>query len=333
MEMKKTAALAAICLFAVLSASLFADSSPGATPGKGAAKGIFLQARATRLSCRIDQATSLLDDIVAKVPPAADALSQPSTALKNDKSQLSTLASAGDPSAFNSFVSGALKADTQSAVKAVGDVLKDFKGYNVSKEDRASLRDDRKSFKGTAQQCEQGAAVQIGQARLEQYNDYISKWQATATKLGQKGVGTSGMQSVIDGAKSSIIAPLQSAISSGDANQTAAALRTYCIGNGCGGTNGQEYDYHGFAKFDLARLQAMVAKLQSGNTSGTGLDAVSQELSIVQSTLSTVGTAKYTPDQSKAVWGGLKQAAGDLKSYLQQANRKGNPAASGGSGQ
>ena len=120
MELNKTAVAAAFFMFAVLAVSVFAADTGAMAGGDNKDKtketGYYLQARAQYLSCTIDFSTTVMNSVVNAVPQGSDTLTADIAKLNSDKSQLSSLASAGDPKAFDDFASGTLKSDTKQSV-------------------------------------------------------------------------------------------------------------------------------------------------------------------------------------------------------------------------
>lgn len=337
--MNKVPVLAALFLFAVLAVSAFAAPAL-ADRGLGIAKGklkeggdvanavdkaldpYYLETRAAHLVCRIDFTTAVIDNVVAKVPETSGALSGHSATLKGDKTQLESLAESGDREGFNSFVSGTVKPDMADAIKALAKERRNYKSYNLTNDTIASLHEDYKAANEQMKECEKGSVVKLGQARIRQYNAIIGVWQTTTGKLGEKGVSTAAMQGVIDGAESNVIAPLQSAVDSGDSEQVKAALRTFCLGNGCEGSgDAAPQNYHGFAKINLERLQAIKDKLAESADSSK-LDEAQQKFDIARSTLAAVGGNKYTEEQQKAVWDNLKEAGKLIRDYMKENKPK-----------
>jgi len=345
-ENGKLPVLAALFMFAVLAASafaapMFAEKAQGLAKGRLNADGeiakasdkaldpYYLDTRAAHLVCRIDFTATVIDSVVAKVPATYDALSGHSATLKNDKAELESLAAAGDRDGFNSFVSGTVKPDMADGIKALAKERRNYKSYNLTNDTITSLRADYDAAREQMKECEKGSIVKLGQARIRHYNSIIDVWQTTTDKLGEKGVSTAAMQAVIGGAESNVIAPLQSAVDSGDSEQVKAALRTYCLGNGCPGNgDAAPQNYHGFAKINIERLQAIVDKLQETADSSL-LEEAEAKLDIVRSTLAQVGGNQYSEEQQDAVWDNLREAAKLVRDYMRSIGPASTTAASG----
>ena len=335
METKKIAYLAAFILVAAVASSAFAAGTGAGAKGSGddPAKqaGNMLSARVQHLSCTIDFSTTVMGDVVNVLPQGAGTLSADIAKLNDDKSRLSALASAGDPKAFDAFVSGTLTPDAKQGVSDVHAARQGFNGENVTNGTRSQLKSEYDAAHSALAACNNGAVGNLLQARIAQFTSQISGWNDKISTFGQKGFDTTAMQAVASGATSSVVAPLQTALASGDEAQMKSALRAYCLGDGCGGdknASAQPYDYHGYARFALETLQSMVNKAEAdprmANLTAIGvtidtskLDDAKQQLDNVRGVLATVGTAKYTAEQDSAIQGGLKQASQDMKDYMQ----------------
>ncbi len=140
-------------------------------------------------------------------------------------------------------------------------------------------------------------------------------WTDKASNLSGKGIDTSAMTSLIQDAKTQIIAPLQSAIESAtDGKSLADALHKYCLFDGCkDGTN-----FHFAAKWEIAKLSAMEnyvkAQPKAANYT-TQLDKVTSDLNSANAGLSAVGSSQYDDHQS-TVWDPIKDAAETLKQVI-----------------
>ena len=334
MEVKHAACLAVFILVAAMAAPAFAAGGSGAAMGKtdpAKQDGNMLQARVQHLSCTIDFSTTVMGEVAGAIPGGSSTLASDIAKLNADKSQLSTLASAGDPKAFDDFVSGTLTSDTKQGVSDLHAARQGFKSENITNGTMAQLKSEYDAAHGTLATCNSGAASALLQARISQFTVQISDWDSKISTFGQKGFDIAAMQAVASGATSSVVAPLQSALASGDNTQMKAALQTYCLGDGCGNEKNasiQPYDYHGYARMALETLQAMVNNATNdqriANLTAAGasidqskLDDAKQQLDSVRSTLSTVGTAKYTKEQDQSIQNGLKQASQDMKDYQQ----------------
>ena len=279
-------------------------------------KGKYLDVRGEHLACRLDFTAAIVDDVISAVPEASGSLSGISSELADDKSQLAALSVGDDAVAFNSFVSGTIRPDMTEAIRLLAQERRNYRDYGFDNETTAQLRNSYQVALQGMKDCEKGAVGSLGQSRIDHYNSIIAQWQSTTDSLATKNVSVSAIQAVIDGAKTSVIIPLQNAVATGDSEQIKSALNTYCLGNGCEGGNGTSpQNYHGFAKINLERLQAIKNKLESSGTS-TYLSQAQGELDLVRSTLSSVGSAKMDSSQEQSIWENLRDAARLIRDHI-----------------
>ncbi|MDE1825833.1 MAG: hypothetical protein KGH61_04720 [Candidatus Micrarchaeota archaeon] len=145
--------------------------------------------------------------------------------------------------------------------------------------------------------------MQQAQKVVANYQRGISKAQATASRLGSKGIDTSQMNSTISQAERTIIAPLQSAInSSANYTQLYDVLKANCLDNGCkNGTN-----FHFSAQLQLEGSQAYLAYIGAKANASSGVKVNQTALADAQlyltnasSLLSSIGAAQISQSQEQ----------------------------------
>ena len=272
----------------------------------------YLAIRADRISCTVNFHTSVISDIVEKIPQASG-LGNWATKLQNDESQLKTLASGSDHKVFEDFIKDSLRGDLKQADAAVRESRKDFKEYNVSKEARQSLKDSFKSHQEIFRDCVRQNDLKVAEKRADYYQHVLDKHTEQIEKLSKRNSSTTEMSDLISQAQSTIVTPLKNAANSGDAAQAESALKQYCLWNGCrNGTN-----FHFAARFEFARLTAMLSRISPmANSAGllNDISAVQAQLDSAKSTLASIGTSDFTGTQQRdEVWIPLKSAVGAFK--------------------
>ncbi|HTY90488.1 MAG TPA: hypothetical protein VMC84_04865 [Methanocella sp.] len=313
-QMKRVSITATAVLFAMMLAiPALAMSASAASTGYDQQ---LLQARYDLVSARVNFATGVYADTATLVANASD-LNVHVTRLNSDLGTLKGYASSGGRSGFNSFLTGTVQPDMASGMAALkADMLK-FKEWGVSAGTKQQLKADYQARKSTFDQQTDAAIIELGNVRLNYYNDAMSKDDQRMSQLSARGIDVSGMESVKSEAMSSVVTPLQSAISSGNADAVKAELHDKCLGNG------QPYSDHFFAKTDLAALTATGAKIGASTDNATiqqQLADANAKLSSAQGTLNVVGTNPYTSDQQSQIWDNLKAASDGLKTILKELN-------------
>lgn len=278
-----------------------------------------LAVRSDRIGCTIDFHNAIMSSIVSKIPQASD-LNSWSSKLQADKTQLQSTASGGDNKAFSTYVKDTLNQDMKQADDAVRAQRKNYKSYNVSKEIRQSLNDDYKKAQSAYSDCIKSNDVKVAENRVDYYNNVLAKRQKQIDNLANRSVDTAQLSSIISQAQTTIVAPLQNAVNSGDTSQAQSALKQYCLWNGCrNGTN-----FHLDARFEQARLSALLAKIMPiGNAAGLQSDvsAVQSQLDAAKSAIDSLGAADETKDTSAQIWNPLKQAAQDFRKLIADIRR------------
>ncbi len=144
--------------------------------------------------------------------------------------------------------------------------------------------------------------------------------QEQIAKLEKRNISTAELSVLITEAQNMIVKPIQDAINSGNVTQTAAALKQYCLENGCkNGTN-----FHFSAKFEQARLAALL-DWESAKAGRAGRENDSKEaeteLEDAKAALRSVGSSQFTTTgKSSQVWNLTKQAVESLKKLREDTN-------------
>lgn len=303
-----TAALLLVMVLALPALAMSASAASATSPYQQQ----VLQARYDLVSARVNFAAGLFTDTATLVTNASD-LAAHADKLNGDLGTLKGYVSSNDKSGFDSYLSGTVRPDMEAGMAAQKADMKQFKAWGVSDETKQQLRADYQARKTTFDQQTGAAIIELGNVRLNYYNDAMSKDDQRMSQLSSKGIDVSGMQGVKSDAMSSVVTPLQSAIISGNADAVKSQLHDRCL------ANGQPYSFHFFAKNDLEALKATSAKISATTDNETvhqQLADVNGKLSNAESTLNTVGTSPYTSDQQSQVWDSLKAASDGLKTIL-----------------
>jgi hypothetical protein len=256
--------------------------------------------------------TGVMADIVSLVPQASG-LNTNIGQLNADLSTLGGFVSAVDASGFNSYVSGTINTDLKSADRAMVEARTHYREWNVTLSTRQELKSKYDARKATFDAQMQAVTVELGNLRLTNYNDAVTKANAQIDRLSAKGVDVSGIQAAVSGGQASVILPLQAAVTSGNADSVKAELKGRSLGNGA------PFSYHFWAKKDIASTSAISAKIADNATLagyGDQLADVNAKIAAAQSALAATGTNPYAAGQKDSVWDNLKAAAEGLKGII-----------------
>lgn len=145
-----------------------------------------------------------------------------------------------------------------------------------------------------------------GSKKRDYYNKVLNGSEQRISAMRQAGIDVSGMETVLAGARSDVVAPLGSALDSGDKDQVSSELKSKCL------FNGTSYSYHYGAKMDLEALKATIKKIENVATrAGHGGEITEAKLHIsnAESTMLAAGTSPYTAEQKAYINAELKSAS------------------------
>ena len=158
----------------------------------------------------------------------------------------------------------------------------------------------------------------LSEAKLAFYNDSVIHFSAQISNLSAKGVNTTNMSLILQGAQSQIITPFKLAIQ-GNTNSTQlwSALNEYCLYDGCPvGLN-----YHLDAKINIAKLDAITAKLRNVSNDTVDLNAAQASLNNASAELTKVGTAQYSGGAGVQIWTNIDSAVVSLHSAFNKLSK------------
>lgn len=299
-------------------AVLVPATSLAASAQKDAYEGQLLQIRYSEVSAHVDFVTGVLSDTVSLVPQASD-LNAWTSKLSADLSTLQGYANSQDRDGFNNYAKDTVSADIKSALNALQADRQQYKAWNVTAATRKQLLSDYQARKADYESQLNQIEIQEGQARLSEYNTDIAAADSMIANLSAKGIDTSAMQSIVAGAEANVVTPLQNAVNEGDVNATKDVLKSTCM------YNGAAYSYHLAAQLDLARLQAITAKISANATNdgyGSQIADINAKLSSAQTMLGQIGTSPYSGDQESQYYGILNSASDEIKTVMKEMKNK-----------
>jgi len=256
------------------------------------------------IKCRTDFTSSVINTMISIIP--SDALTQASTKLGSDYTQLQTYSDSGDKDSFRNYIKNNYDPD----LKSLSTVVQSWRQTNLKNltiDQKKSLKDDYTNLKTTYDTCHLSSLKDYGTGRINAFNSILDGYQTKVDNLKSKGIDTTSLQKVIDDAKSQIIQPMQNALATAtDETTIRQVLQGYCMFDGC--KNG--INYHLAAKFELAKLDIALTKIKANSNVSIVQDNVTQletEVNNAKTELTAVGTSKYT-DSGKQIWDNIKAA-------------------------
>jgi hypothetical protein len=250
---------------------------------------------------------------ITSAAPSLSSLGQYSTALQSDTSMLSSLASAGNITAFRNYVSGTFDPELKTIANNVSSAVR---AANLSSNVISGLRQNYNATLASYKTCNINSIKQYALHKLEMFNGSIKSYQNQANNMASKGLNTSSLNQMLANAQSQIVNPFASAINAASNNsQISAALNEYCLFDGCkNGTN-----FHLAAHFSLQALTLQLNYLESEkNVSSSSLAGASADLDNASSILLSVGTKAYANGQADNIFDNLTAASKAMQQARQQ---------------
>lgn len=184
---------------------------------------------------------------------------------------------------------------------------------NSRKETIATMKEDFDSLKATFLVCKAEALKKLSLAKVDVFNQILSTWETRIVTLQSKGLDTTAMEAIMDDARTQVIDPMTAAINAGDTN----APKDYCLMNGCDKVN-----FHFAAKMEAAKLEAIIAKVNTSTTDENVLAITAdaqKNVDDAQAELATIGNNKYQQGKDK-VWEKLNTASNDLRKVIKPSD-------------
>lgn len=258
----------------------------------------------TAINCRTAFIATEVNDSVAAVN-GISYITNNLTVLRTENAHLLTYVAAGNVIGFSTYLHGIYDPSYNSMFVITRNALKSFN--SISNSTRQSLTTKFTAARATFTNCTSGSVTNIADAKLAAWNKSIAEFDSQIKSLSILGVNTANMSSTVQGGQSAIITPFQSAIATNNQTKILAALNGYCLFDGCkNGTN-----YHLDAKFNIAKLYAIDARLANSTNDTTDLNGALVDINNASAELAAVGTSQYTKSSSQQIWNNIS-AAGSL---------------------
>lgn len=273
----------------------------------------YLQNAMQTLNCRTAYVTTQVNSIIAVVP-SLSTLSSNVTLIGTENAQLQVYVNNGNVVSFSAYLHGTYDPTLGGTYKTARAGLK---AANLNSTTKAALQKQLNAANNAYTACGESATSAIANLRINDYVTLIAEFNNQTTYLASKGVNTTNMTIVIQGGQTQIVQPLQNAITNAGTNTTQIenALAQYCLFNGCA----KGLNYHLDAKYSIAKLYAIVARLRNATTDTTDLNNAQISLNTASTELAAVGTAQYTSGNGQQIWANIQTAAADITLALKNS--------------
>ncbi len=264
--------------------------------------------------CRVNFTTSMVTQILSD-DPNLTALNAQTAVITNDYSQLGNYVQADNATNFRMYLAGTFNPQFNSASKNITLTLK---SANLPSNTIALIRSQYNTTLVTLSNCEFTTIQNFANAKLGDYKSTVLHYGRIAANASNRGIDVSQITQVLNGANTSVINPLQTAITNAkNASAVHSALGQYCLYNDC--ANG--YNYHFEVKIALSVFDVAFSRLQNypNVTSQQNITAVENYISSAQSELNVVGNNTYTAGQEQIIYGNLSSAMNLTRFILSHA--------------
>ncbi len=291
---------------------LFLLSANAVSAQSASANQTLLQSAFVNARCKTNFTTAYIGKVAATVP-SLSSLGQYSTSLQGDTARLSILASAGNVTAYRSYVSGTFDPDLDRIAKNFSSSIR---AANLSANVIAELRFNYNTTLASYKTCNMESAKEYALQKLNMFNNSIRNYQEQASDLSSKGLNVSSLNLLLQNAQSQIVSPFENAVNTAtNTSQIYAAINTYCLFDGC--KNGTSF--HLAAHFSLQSLTLQLNYLETDkNLSGSSLASANLDLNNASSILQTVGIKSYANGQGDNIFDNLSAAS----KAMQQARKQ-----------
>ena len=288
--------------------ALFAVGSGNGVLRNGAMDGVMAD-----VVCKTNFNVGVLESYKDVSPASASVLDPLIESIQSDTSQLQSYADSNDTENFRSFLKVTYEKDSHDAKEGLSALRRNLTLDNATREE---LRSDFEQLKNEYQSCHVAAVRLFASIKADLYDMHLDKVEDKIRNLEDKGVDSQKMRSLIEAARSSIVAPLRDAINSGDsARMIRSATKEFCLYSGCNNATA----FHLAAKFEIEKLEGILDRVKSMNVSNVSvLVAQAQNhLDIAKESLNPNSSDSETEIRA---WSEIRLAAQTIQTIVREVN-------------
>ncbi len=249
-----------------------------------------LEARLNLLSCKVDYSSQQIDLIDEKIKDAPD-LSAYKLRIQADIGQLKAYSSSGDAVNFTQYVESSLKPDMKASSDQLRAVKRDYKKYNLSKQDMDAVTTLFKSDTDRYGTCMNAASQKQGQEDLKIINTWMTGAQKKIDQLTSKDYDTSQLSSIMAEARTSY-QTLAYAVSTKNSTKINEGIKEV-----------RDQYLHACARFRGLELKLYLSKLQGLDSGKKYAAALNHADASADAALAiAVPGHKYTAEEFSTVW-------------------------------
>lgn len=261
-------------------------------------------------SCQTNFTVAFIHNLSASAPSFAS-LTTMGQQLSQDNAQLSTYASEGNLTQYNTYLHGTFDAQLSSINT---DIKKGLKNSSITANQLAALRAQYNRSISYFRNCSSTFSKQFADDVIAGYNNSINMYNNESLTLSTKqGIDDAPLLNLTSQAQVAVIAPLAAGISSAtNASQLRSVLASYCLFDGCK----SGYNFHLDAKYQLEKLELATSYAENQTGNATLYSEIWSHLDNASAQISAAGTATYSNGQSNKIWNNLTRAQDELAKGL-----------------
>ncbi len=268
--------------------------------------------------CRVDFTNDLIDSMIDEAP-GEEGLLDYSDTLNEDLDELYDLAQEGDREGFRNYLRNTFEPNFREAKQEMREARERIReGEEQGQGKMLRLRNEYQESYREYERCNYESMNDIAGERLSWMNQVMEHWSNKSAELARKGVDTSELDDVIEGAEETVVEAYGNQVrNAGDAAQVRAAMGAYCLGDGC--PNG--LNYHFYAKAEIAKLNAILGYLEEDAVDaglGEEVDEAQGYLDSADEGVQDTGQNQYGQGTSESVWGSIRSAAETLRGIFSE---------------
>ena len=161
--------------------------------------------------------------------------------------------------------------------------------------------------------CSFSAVRSYALNKIQAYDNITAQYNVQINGLDAQGVDTSAMSALLQNATAQVIAPLSAAVnSSNNSSQLLKLIRQHCLFNECSSPS----NYHLAARFEIAKLGAIMAKAQSVTNGTINLTNATEGIGDADSALGSIGSSHYNQSMHLVLWNNITSASKAIRVAL-----------------
>ncbi|MDE1811023.1 MAG: hypothetical protein KGH66_03210 [Candidatus Micrarchaeota archaeon] len=268
-----------------------------------------LSSAAQFISCKTNFTATFIDQVNDEVPSLSN-LTSLSGNLLQQTAQLQLYANEKNYSLFRDYMISTYNPELKQIGPAV---LSSIRSANLTANATAILRAEYNSSRQSYANCSFSAVRSYALNKIQTYDNITAQYDVQISGLDAQGVDTSAMSSLLQNATAQVIGPLSQGLNkSTNSSQLLAVVRQHCLFNECSSAS----NYHLAARFEIAKLDAIMAKAQSVANGTINFTNATESIGAANSALASIGSSHYNQSLHLVLWDNITYASKAIRAAL-----------------